>query len=252
VKSSRLILLVIVPFLFSCAARMPEIPMQEVPAEPLMQALERRMRSFATLKSEATLEVIRKERRRFFDNAGVVVKGRDRFRIEAYGPLGQSVAALVWNGRDVLLDLEGTLRVLPGGAGLERLLGNDVDPADLADILAGNVPGMVRTTSAKLRCAASGACLLDLRGKDTTVRVHPAAGAEPADAPVRSCEVFRKGSLLYQVRYEAAREVAGYLLPTRIIVENPDKQVSLTIQYAEPEVNVPVDESDFQLPGGEG
>jgi hypothetical protein len=226
--------------------------MHEVPAGPLMQALEQRTRSFATLKSVATLEVIRKQRRRFFDNAGVVVKGRDRFRIEAYGPLGQAVAVLVWNGRDVMLDLDGTRRVLPGGAGLERLLGNDVDPADLADILAGNIPGMARTTSANLRCATSGACLLDLRGKDTLVRVHPAAGAEPADDPIRSCEVFRKGSLLYQVRYEAERDIAGYLLPTRIIMENPEKQVSLTVQYAEPEVNVPVDESDFELPGGEG
>jgi len=250
VKPSRLVLLAVLPLLFSCAALKPEIPLTEFPPGPLVQALARRAGAFSTLKSVATIELARKEHRRYFDSAGVVVKGRDRFRIEAYNPLGQTVALLVWDGRDVTFDLEGTQRVLPNGAGLERFLGSDVEPGDLADILAGNIPGMGRVTSAKLRCAESGACLLDLYAtKDTLIRVRPAAGKEPTGAPVRSCEVLRKGSLLYQVRYEVEREIAGYVLPTRIIVENPDKQVSLTIQYADPEVNVPVDEHAFELPG---
>ncbi len=251
-KLLRLILLLGVPLLVSCAARLPEIPMREVPAGPLVQALERRAHSFSSLKSVATLELARKDRRRFFENAGVLVKGRDRFLIEAYGPLGQTAAAVLWDGRDVILDMEGTRRVLPGGAGLERLLGSQVDPADLADVLAGNIPGMARATSAKLRCAETGACLLELDAGDQLVRVRPAGGGDPARPWVRSCDVFRRGSLVYQVRYEAERDLGGYILPTRIIVENTDKQASLTIEYIDPEVNVPVDERDFELAGGEG
>jgi hypothetical protein len=252
VKLLRLILLLGVSFLFSCAARLPEIPMSEVPAGPLMQALERRAHSFASLKSVATLEFARKDRRRVFENAGVLVRGRDRFLIEAYGPLGQTAASVLWNGRDVVLDLDGTRRVLPGGAGLERLLGSQLDPADLADVLAGNIPGMARATSTKLRCAENGACLLELASRDLVVRVRPAGGGNPTRPWVRSCDVLRRGSLVYQVRYESAQDVGGYILPTRIIVENIDKQVSLTIQYSDPEVNVPVDERDFEPAGGEG
>ncbi len=250
-KLLRLILLLGVPFLVSCAARLPEVPMREVPAGPLVQALERRAHSFSSLKSVATLEFVRKDRRRFFENAGVLVKGRDRFLIEAYGPLGQTAASVLWDGRDVILDLDGTRRVLPGGAGLERLLGSQADPSDLADVLAGNIPGMARATSTKLRCAENGACLLELGSRDQLVRVRPAGGGDPARPRVRSCDVFRRGSLAYQVRYEAERDLGGYFLPTRIIVENTDKQVRLTIEYIDPEVNVPVDERDFEPTGGE-
>ncbi len=252
-RSSRLIVLVAVSLLCSCAIRKPEIPMIEHPAGPLLQSLERRARSFSTLRSVATLELVRKERRRSFENAGVLVKGRERFLIEAYDPLGRTAAAVAWNGRDVMVDWEGTLRVLPPGAGLERLLGTEVDPSDLADVLAGNVPGMARATGAKLLCAAGGQCLLELRtAKDTKVRVQMDAGRDTGRAAVRSCEVFRKDELVYRVRYDADQDIAGYALPTKIVVENPDKQAALTVRYTEPEVNVPLDNRDFELPGGEG
>ncbi len=251
-KPSHLILLVIPSLLLSCAAIQPGIPMNEVPAAPFLQALDRRVRSFFTLKTTASLQIARKERRRVFDNAGILVQGRDRFRIEAYGPLGETVMTLLWAGQDVLLDLEGTVRVMPPkNSGLDRILGSEVDPADLADILAGNVPGMSRTTRAKLLCPVhGGACVLELNTKELVIRVHPEADWESKGMVIRSCEILRKGSLVYQVRYESVADIAGYLLPKKITVENPDKQVVLTFQYFDAEVNAPLDAQDFTPPGG--
>lgn len=251
-KTSRLIPFIILPLLFACVHRKPEIPMTEAPAGPLVQALEQRGRAFSTLKAIASIRVVRKDRKRSFESVGILVKDQERFRIEAYTPLGQTVVTVIWDGRDVMLDREGERRFLEPGSALERVLGADVDPAELCAILSGNIPGTLAGSQAKLLCAADGRCVLELRREDRLVRVYQAAGGESSEPVVRSYDVYHGGHPVYHVEFESFREISGYPLPMKIAVENRDKRMSLTVEYAEAELNVPLDARAFMIPAEEG
>lgn len=252
-KTARLIPFIILPLLFACAPRKPEIPMTEAPAGPLVQALEQRGRTFSTLKAIASIRVARKDRKRSFESVGILVKDQERFRIEAYTPLGQNVVTVMWDGRVVMIDLEGERRFLePGSGALERVLGADVDPAELCAILSGNIPGILAGSQAKLLCAANGRCVLELRREDRTVRAYPEAGREPGEPAVRSYDVYHGGHPVYHVEFESFRRISGYPLPMKIAVENRDKRMSLTVEYAEAELNVPLDVRAFTMPAEEG
>lgn len=244
-KNARLIPLIIIPLLFACPKK-PEIPMTEVPAGPLLQALEERSRAFASLKAIAEIRVVRKDRKRSFDSVGILVNGRKQFRIEAYGPLGQTLVTLISNGKEVMLDLEGQRRLLePGSWQLERVLGANLGPAELCAILSGNLPVLASASDSRLLCAADGRCVLEVRGQDALVRVYQDATEESGESPVRSYEVYRGGRPVYHVKFESFARISGYALPLKISVENRDKRTSLTVDYAEAEVNVPLDARAF-------
>ncbi len=228
--------------------------MTEVPAEPLVRALEARARSFSSLRAFAALQIARKDRKRSFDNVGILVRGQERFRIEAYGPLGESLVTLVWNGKEILMDMSGQRRILPPkNSGLERVLGADVDPGELCSILSGNLPGTIAAYRARLFCSADNKCVLELRDGDRLVKVRPAAaGWEPEGLALQSWEMFRAGKMVYRVLYQFREPGSGYQAPTRLRVENPDKHTSLNIEYTEAEINVALDERVFMSPGMEG
>ncbi len=224
--------------------------MTAVPAGPLLQALERHRQSFVSLKAVARVEIIKRGRRRALDTVGIVIDGQKRFRMEAYGPLGQSIMAIVWDGQDVLLRMPGEDRVTrTGPAGLGRLLGKGLEAPDLCAVLSGNIPDAALSSSATLRCGQESDCTLELRSDDVVRRVllrYPAAGSDQ-EPRVLSEELYRAGKLVYDARFERMQEISHYRLPISIVIENPDKKVLLTIQYTDVEVNTPISEESFVL-----
>jgi hypothetical protein len=249
VKIARFIPLVIIPLLFACFPKKPEIPMVEVPSGPLMEALEQHSRAFSSMKAIAGVRVVRKDRRRSFESVGILINGRNQFRMEAYGPLGQTLVTLLWNGNDLFLEMGGQRRTMqPGSSGLERVLGADVDPGDLSSIFSGNIPGILSGPSAALLCTDNNSCILELRRENTLVKVYPDRGWGPALSRIPPYQVYRDGKLVYAVKFDSHEEVSGYLLPKRVIVENPEKRISLIVEYEETEVNVPVDDQLFHIP----
>lgn len=252
-KTFRIIPFIILPLLFACVHKKPEIPMTEVPAGPLVQALEQRGRAFSTLKAIASIRVVRKDRKRSFESVGILVKDQERFRIEAFTPLGQTAVTVLWNGKEVMLDAEGERRFLePGSWALERVLGADVDPAELCAILSGNVPGILAGSETKLLCAADGRCVLELKREDRLVRIYHEAAQESSEPAISSYDVYHGGHQAYHVEFESFRRISGYALPMKIAVENRDKRMSLTVEYAEAELNLPLDARAFMIPAEEG
>jgi outer membrane lipoprotein-sorting protein len=250
VKISRLIAPVTILLLFSCFPKKPEIPLTTVPAGPLLNALERHRQSFASLKAVARLEVSKRGRKRALDTVGIVIDGDKRLRMEAYGPLGQSLMAFVWDGRDVLLRLPGKEKVTRSGpAGLEKLFGKGLEPSELCSVLSGNIPDIVLPSSALLLCGVENDCTLELRRGDLIRRVvlyYSSAGSRQ-EPRIRSQELYRAGKLVYDVRYEKSQEIAHYRLPLSIVIENPDNKLQLTVQYTEAEVNTPISDESFIL-----
>jgi hypothetical protein len=250
VKSFRALLFAVLSLLFACLPKQPALPLFEVPAGPLLQALEQRRQSFAGLKAVAGVAAVRKGRKRTFDNVGIVLASQDGLRMEAYGPLGQSLLTLAWDGREVLLRLPDQDRVVrPGAVGLERLFGAGLDVQELCAALAGNIPVVPQSATVSAACSRGDFCELTIRQGDLVRRVqvvgHP-SGAGPLPTPVLS-ELYRNGKLVYRSRFEEIAEIAHYLLPKAVIIENPEKNFSLTVGYSEVEVNIPIDRALFSL-----
>ncbi len=250
-KISRLMLLVVVPLLFSCLPKKPEIPGTEVPAGPIVQALEQQRRSFTALKAVASIEVVRQGKRRMFETVGVVLDAQRRFRVEAVGPLGLPIIALVWDGKEILLRLPDERIMKPGQAGIERILGLGVEARELCAVLSGTVTEIDRPADARAYCVQDGGCVVELPAGDLVRRVHVLFSASPAPmVRLVAQELYRSDRLLYRARYERAGETARGPLPGTIIIENPEKKVMLTVEYAEADVNVPLAEDAFTLGDG--
>lgn len=250
---NRLLSALLVPLLFSCTPKKIEIPMMEVPSGQLVQALTDRAHSFQSLRALASITVARKGRKRSFESVAVLVAGRDRFKLEAYSPLGQTIATVLWGGGDVFVEMNGEQRQLPPqSAVLERILGAEVLPADLCALLSGNIPGIPGGGHAKMRCAPNNSCVLEQREGEREIRVYPAMGWESGSSSLPVFEVYQGTTLVYRVRYGSFEASAGYDLPRLIIVESPGKQMTLTVIYAEAEVNLPLDASLFDMPASGG
>jgi outer membrane lipoprotein-sorting protein len=255
VKARSLILIVVFFLSFSgCAVKKPEINLPEAPAGELVRALELRRQSFSGLKAVASAQVVRKGRKRSYDTVGVVLEAQRKFRIEAYGPLGQSLLVLVWDGKEPLLRLSGQDAVMrPGPFALERLLGIGMEMGDLCAVLSGNIPDAVATAGAKAFCGQDGSCVVELRQGEITRRAwmkHPQSGPS-GDVKLTMYEVYRAESLLFRATFEQVETISGYPLPMRVVLENLDKNVTLTVVYNDVDVNVPIDASLFTLTGGE-
>jgi len=255
VKTLSLILIPVLFLSFSgCVLKKPEIGLPEVPAGELVRALELRRQSFSGLKAVASAQVMRKGRKRSYDTVGVVLAGQNKLRIEAYGPLGQSLLVLVWDGKEPLLRLSGQDAVMrPGPSALERLLGVGMEMRDLCAVLSGNIPDSAGTDGAKAFCGQDGACVVELSQGETVRRAwlrRPQSG-DDGGARVTAYEAYRSESLIFRAKFEHMETISGYPLPMRVILENPDKNATLTVAYDDVDVNVPIDDELFTLPAAE-
>ncbi len=249
-KTRLIIVLITVLFLFSCLPKKIELPGTEVPAGPLVQALEQQRQAFTGLKAIASIQVIRRGKKRSFDTVGIVLDGHRRLRVEAFGPLGQSLMALVWDGNDVMLRMQDDDRIMrPGQAGIERLLGMGVEAKDLCAILSGTIKEIARPLDARVFCTQNNACVMELPEGDMVrlIRVLPPSSNPAPEIRIAGQELYRSSTLVYRTRYERMQEVSHVLLPKTIVMENPDNGATITIEYTEADVNVPVSDDAFTL-----
>jgi len=253
VKISRLIPVVIIPLLFACLPKQPEIPLTEIPSGPLVQMLEQRRQSFTGLRALASVETIRSGRKRSYDTVGIMVDGQRRFRVEAYGPLGQSIMTLVWDGTDMALRLDDGRVVRPGPAGLEKIVGVAMDAGELCCVLSGNIPAAVQPVETRAFREPDGSSLVELTTRDTLRRIHvrlPESGSEQSPR-ITSIELYRSRKLVYRALYEQMEQISQYLIPKTMRIENPERKILLTIVYNETDVNVPLNDGAFKLPEAE-
>lgn len=244
---------ILVLLLCACAPKLPPLPETEVPAGPLLQALEQRQKSFRGLTAMASVELQTGHGRRTFDSVGVVLDGQRRLRMEAYGPLGQTITAFVWDGREVLLLLPGSDKVVRGGSdGLARIFGQGLDAKELCALLSDNVPGLLAFGKAALFCEKNNECVLELRQRDDIRRVYvsPATGSENSPMILMQ-ERYQDGALLYRARYGRSEVMNHYRIPLRIELEKPDQDLLLTIEYSEVELNPKISNEAFMLLNGE-
>jgi hypothetical protein len=253
VKIPRLIPVVIIPLLFACLPKKPEIPLTEVPSGPLCQMLEQRRQSFSGLKTVASVKVVRSGRKRSYDTVGIMVDDQRRFRVEAYGPLGQSLMTLVWDGTDVALRLEDGRVVRPGPAGLEKIIGVAMNAEELCSVLSGNIPADIQPVETRAFRKPDGSSLIELSKGDTLRRVHVLLSESGAEQSLRitAIESYRSGKLVYRALYEQMEQISQYLIPKTILIENPERKITLTIVYDETDVNVPLNDDAFKLPDAE-
>ncbi|HXY53324.1 MAG TPA: hypothetical protein VEM40_01485 [Nitrospirota bacterium] len=249
-KISRPIALAIIPLLFACYPKKPEIHLNEVPSAPLVQMLEQRQQSFSGLKAIVSIETVRSGRKRAYDTVGIIIDGQRRLHMEAYGPLGQSLVTLVWNGTDMAVRLDDGRVVRPGQAGLERILGVAIDARELCAVLSGNIPALAPSTTTRAFREPDGSFLTETTDRDMRRLVHvllPKAGSGQGIRIIDS-ELYRSDKLIYRVRYEEMEQISGYLIPKSLHMENPEKKISMEVVYNETDVNVPLKEDSFRLP----
>jgi hypothetical protein len=251
VKTASLICLII-PFLFACSPKKTEISLPAAPALPLMQALEQRRQMFAGLKAVASVETVRTGRKRSYDTVGIVIEGQQRLRVEAYGPLGQSLVTLLWDGVDVQLRLDDGRVLTPGQAGLERVLGVAIDAGELCAVLTGNLPATAPSEEPRAFQGTDGSFVVELSSGDLLRRLYVSFSDPGPEQGIRitASELYRSGKLVYRARYEQAATGSPYPMAKIVRIENPDKKVSLTVEYNEMDVNVPLGEEAFKLSDG--
>ena len=250
-KTPVFVSVIVFPLLSACFVVQPEIPLYEVPAEPIVAALQQQRHSFVGMKAVARVETDRKGRKRVYESVAILQRRFDKLRIEGYGPMGESIFALVWDGVDVMVRKAGESEpVKVGQFGLERIVGVPLSPADLCSILSGNIPSTPDDAGATVRCAQAGWCLVDLRHDDQRwrVKIEPKGGAH-GDLRIDAIELYRGERVVFRSAFTYLQEGANQQLPTWILVDNPDRGVSVTVAYQDVDVNVPVEDGAFVLDG---
>ncbi len=252
-KIFRLIPFIIVPLLFACHPKKPEIFLPEIPSGLLIQKLEQRRQSFLGLKALAGVDIFKSGRKRAYDTVGVMLDGQRRLRVEAYGPLGQSLATLIWDGSEVLLRRDDGRVSRPGQAGLERILGITMEAGELCAVLSGNVPAFAQPAETRAYREPDGGSLVEITTADMRRLLHVAVlGSGPGQSIwITDAELYRSGKLVYRARYGQTETGSQYSIPKTILIENPERNTSLAVAYHEAEVNVLLTDEVFTLPGAE-
>jgi hypothetical protein len=250
VKIPRIVTVLIIPLLFACLPKEPEIPLTEVPAGPLFQMLEQRRQLFRGLKAVASVVMVRSGHKRSYDTVGIIVDDQRRFRVEAYGPLGQSIMTLVWDGTNVALRPEDGKVVMPGPSGLEKIIGVAMDAAELCSILSANIPADVQPVETRAYRKPDGSYLVELSSGDALRRVHVVLSEYGPEQDIRitAIELYRSRKLVYRALYEQMERISQYLIPKTMRIENPERKISLTIVYDETDVNAFLSDDVFKLP----
>lgn len=239
----------LLPLLAACQFRPPAIPYHEIPAAPLAQDLELQRRSYPGVKALARVETDRKGRKRAYESVAVLQRGLSKFRVEGYGPMGEQLFALVWDGASLGLRSPGHAGMTTVGNGsLDRLLGIALAPADLAAVLSGNAPAASGEGVAAAGCSSDGRCAVDLPAADGVWRVH-ALRTGGGSLRVDALERYQGSSLAFRVRYEERGGAGGAGFPRRVAVESPSQRITLRVEYQEAELTVPADDAAFSLQG---
>ncbi len=221
-----------------------------VPPAPLIEVLDQQRHAFTGLKAVASATIVKDGRKRTFDTVGVVVDDQRRFRLDAYGPLGQSIMVIVWDGQEVVLRLPEENRIdHKGPVGLEQLLGEGLEPAELCAILSGNIPDVGKIALPVLLCGTNNDCILKLNSGTLlrTVRVSYPVNQPGRQPRIRSYELSRSGRVLFKARFDQVEEISHYPLPMQIEIENPGKNLKLTVVYHEADVNMAISNDVFSL-----
>jgi hypothetical protein len=247
VKISRFFVLITLLLLFSCLPKKPAIPGTEVPAGPLVLALEQQRKSFISLKAIASVDIFKRGKKRSFETVGIVFDARRRLRVEAFGPLGQSIVALVWDGNDVWLRLQDDGIKKPGKAGIERILGMSMEAKEFCAILSGTITEIIRPQDARAFCTHDGSCVIESHEDDLVRRVRVLSTSSSPTIRVASQELYRAETLVYRVSYDQTDTISQGALPRKLVLENPEKQATLSVEYTEADMNVPVSEDTFTL-----
>jgi hypothetical protein len=227
--------------------------MTEVPAGPLLHALEQQRLSITGLKALASVQVTGGFRKRAFDTVGIVIDGRRRLRFEAFDPLGRALIILVWNGQEFLLRVpDDEKNQQPGRVDIEKVLGVNVEGAELCAALSGVVPEIAQPSTARASCAQDGVCVLEISGNGTMrrVRITTASGAPGPSVRLVTQELYQSGSLIYRAFYTRKADQSP-VVPGTVRIENPSKNAAFLIEYTEVDVNAPVEDELFTLSGKE-
>jgi len=243
------------PLLSACVAAPPEIPLHEVPAGPIVAKLQQRRQSFAGMKAVARVETERKGRKRVYESVAILQQRFGKLRVEGYGPMGETLFALVWDGKDVLVRKAGEPEPLQVGQfGLERIVGVPLSPADLCSILSGNIPSIPDNAAASVRCAEAGWCLVDLRHDDQrwSIKIEPKGGVH-GDLRIDAIELYRGERIVFRSTFTYGKEGANQPLPypTGIIIDSPDRNVSVMLAYQDADMNATVEDGAFVFGGDE-
>ncbi|MDH4161749.1 MAG: DUF4292 domain-containing protein [Nitrospirota bacterium] len=245
----RFLALLLLTLPAACHHRLPDLPGQEVSPGPLVQALDAQRHKLVTVKAVARVETERKGRRRSYESVAIVMNSSGKLRVDGFGPLGESLFALLSDGRTVLLRPPGEEEFISvGQAGLERALGVSLSPGELCAALGGNVIAPQTEVPVRAACETAGRCMVQFSEGGAVRRVHVfRPSGEPADRGLADSEERYDGDrLVYRGRFEGRRSISGYSFPMTVVLENPDRALRLTVLYEEVEINGPVEETIFQ------
>lgn len=240
--------------LSSCSVTPPGVPLSDIPSDPLVQALEQRRSSFTGMKGLARIETGHRGRTRSYESVAIILKGQERFRVEGYGPLGEVLFTVVWDGTDIAMKrAEDESAQTIGQFGFERLLGVSLSPSDLCAILSGNIPAVPANADTSARCSQSGWCFVDFRYDDLQwrLKVVPSRGVQDAIV-VESMELSRKGKAVLLCWYTYKDHGWPRQFPATVSLAQKDRNGSLLVQYQDVDVNVPLDDSIFKIGEGGG
>jgi len=252
VKIRVLLSVLIVPLLSACVAAPPEIPLHEIPAGPLTQALEQRRRAFTGMKAVARVETEHKGRKRSYESVAILQQRFEKLRVEGHGPMGESIFALVWDGLDVMVRKAGEPEPVKVGLfGLERIIGVSLSPADLCAVLSGNIPRIPGNAETSVHCSDFGWCIMEARRDDMHLRVKVHMPAVSGGAiKIDRIESFQRDHLVFDSVFAYPGDNTNSRFPATITLANPDRKAILTVHYEDVEADAVVEDSAFIL-GGE-
>jgi len=241
----------IVAFLFcACMPKQPTIPITELPAGPILQSLEKRQQAFRGLKALASVEIRKWGKRRLLENVGIVLDGQRRLRMEAYGPLGQTLMVLLWDGTDILSRVPENDRDLEQAqVGISNFLSEGIDMREICAALSGNIPELVRPYNAVQLCSHRNDCDLEIRTSNTVRRVRFIKTTLDSVSIPQPAEdsLYKSGEFVYHARFTEMLVVSQYNIPTKIEIDNPKHKFTIVITYQDIEINPEISDETFIL-----
>lgn len=166
----------------------------------------------------------------------------DKMRIEVLNMMGTPLVSLSGNGKSVMLlshDSRKFYRFRQTRTALAKLIEVPIGIEDLQNLLAGRVPvpPYVAVQSLPERSGTSDAVLVL---KDRWNGIVASLQMDPSTHGAKALRVLGpEGELQYGIRWIKWREVGGYRVPSKLVIESADsQQVTLTMDRFWPNANV--------------